>query len=39
MDQPITVMGRLHVGEIREQGYLVGLYQLDAEQVLLPRGN
>ena len=39
MDQPITVMGRLHVGEIREQGYLVGLYQLDAERVLLPRGN
>jgi hypothetical protein len=36
MDQPITVMGRLHVGEIREQGYLVGLYQLDAGQLINP---
>ena len=36
MDQPITVMGRLHVGEIREQGYLVGLYRLDAEQLIGP---
>ena len=34
MDQPITVMGRLHVGEIREQGFLVGLYRLDAEQLI-----
>lgn len=36
MDQPITVMGRLHVGEIREQGYLVGLYRLDADQLIGP---
>ena len=36
MDQPITVMGRLHVGEIREQGYLVGLYRLDAEKLIGP---
>jgi hypothetical protein len=38
MDQPVTVMGRLHVGEIREQGYLVGLYRLDAEHVVLLPG-
>ena len=36
MDQPLTVLGRLHVGEIREQGYLVGLYRLDAERIVLP---
>ena len=36
MDQPLTVLGRLHVGEIREQGYLVGLYRLDAERICLP---
>jgi len=36
MDQPLTVLGRLHVGEIREQGYLVGLYRLDAERIILP---
>jgi hypothetical protein len=34
MDQPITVLGTLHVGEVRENGYLVGLYQMDADQVL-----
>jgi len=39
MDQPLTVLGRLHVGEIREQGYLVGLYRLDAERIILPQSN
>jgi hypothetical protein len=36
MDQPITVMGRLRVGEIREGGYLVGIYRMDAEKILEP---
>ena len=38
MDQPVTVIGKLHVGEIREQGFLVGLYRLDADQCFLPQG-
>jgi len=33
MDQVITVFGTLHVGEIRENGFLAGLYELDAEKV------
>jgi hypothetical protein len=36
MDQPITVMGRLRVGEIREGGYLVGIYRMEAEKILEP---
>ena len=33
MDQPITIMGKLRVGEIRENGYLVGIYKMQAAQV------
>ena len=33
MDQPITVMGRLQVGELRENGYLTGIYRIDAEKI------
>ncbi len=29
MDQAVTMFGKLHVGEIREQGYLVGIYEMD----------
>lgn len=29
MDQPVTMFGKLHVGEMRENGYLVGIYQMD----------
>jgi hypothetical protein len=36
MDQPITVMGKLHVGEIRENGYLVGIYRIEADRVVMP---
>jgi hypothetical protein len=36
MDQPITMFGTLHVGEIRENGYLVGIYQLDGEKMAGP---
>jgi hypothetical protein len=31
IDQPVTLFGRLHVGEIRENGYLVGIYRMDGE--------
>ncbi len=36
MDQPITVMGTFYVGDIRENGYLVGLYKMDAEKIIGP---
>jgi hypothetical protein len=31
---PVTVAGTLRVGEHRQQGWLLGIYQLDAEDVL-----
>lgn len=34
MDVPITALGTFHVGEIREDGHLVGIYQLDCDQLL-----
>ncbi len=33
MDQVITVYGTLHVAETRENGFLVGIYALDADKV------
>ncbi|HKB56342.1 MAG TPA: DUF3299 domain-containing protein [Lacunisphaera sp.] len=33
MDIPITFEGRLHVGEMYENGYLTGLYLLDGEKM------
>jgi hypothetical protein len=36
MDQPITVLGKLHVGDIRENGYLVSIYRMEAEKVIWP---
>ena len=36
MDQPVTVSGRFHVGDVREHGSLVGIYSLDAEQLAGP---
>ena len=33
MDQPVTIFGKLRVGEIRENGYLVGIYALDGEKM------
>jgi len=32
MDQPVTLYGTLHVGEMRENGYLVGIFALDGEK-------
>jgi len=36
MDQPVTIFGKLRVGEIRENGYLVGIYQMDGERIAGP---
>lgn len=33
MDQPITLFGKLRVGEVRENGYLVGIYQMDGDKL------
>ena len=35
MDQPVTIYGTLHVGEMRENGYLVGIYNFDGEKMEL----
>ncbi len=37
MDQPVTMYGTLHVGEMRENGYLVGIYRFEAEKMELPQ--
>ena len=39
MDQPVTIMGKLRVGEIRENGYLVGIYRMDGAQVYISEEN
>ena len=36
MDEPVTVWGTFHVGEVREHGDLVGIYRLDAEKLIDP---
>jgi hypothetical protein len=36
MDQAITLFGTLKVGEIRENGYLVGIYEMDGERMAAP---
>ena len=33
MDQAVTLMGTLHVGEMRENGYLTGIYRMDGERM------
>jgi hypothetical protein len=33
MDQPVTVFGKLKVGEMRENGYLVGIYELAGDKM------
>ena len=33
MDQAITLFGKLQVGEIRENGYLVGIYEMAGEKL------
>ncbi|HKQ39794.1 MAG TPA: DUF3299 domain-containing protein [Verrucomicrobiae bacterium] len=36
MDQPVTLFGKLHVGEMRENGYLVGIYAMDGDKMESP---
>lgn len=33
MDQAVTLMGKLHVGEMRENGYLTGIYRMDGDKM------
>ena len=33
MDEPVTLYGTLKVGEVRENGYLVGIYEMDGERL------
>jgi hypothetical protein len=33
MDVPITIFGTLKVGEVLENGYLVGIYVLDGDRL------
>ena len=33
MDVPITIFGTLRVGEVLENGYLVGIYEMDGERL------
>jgi len=37
MDQPVTIYGKLHVGEMLENGYLVGIYELDGDKMEEPK--
>jgi hypothetical protein len=34
LDQPVTLLGTLHVGEVYENGLLICIYRLDGEQML-----
>jgi hypothetical protein len=36
MDLPVTLMGTLRVGEMRENGYLVGIYSMDGDEMDAP---
>ena len=36
MDQPVTIYGKLRVGEMRENGYLVGIYAMEGEKMAVP---
>ena len=36
MDQAVTLYGKLFVGEMRENGYLTGIYRLDGEKMAPP---
>ena len=36
MDQPITLMGQLRVGEVLENDYLVGIYEMEGDKMIGP---
>ncbi len=37
MDVPLTLIGKFKVGELFEEGYLSGIYQLEGEKFLTPK--
>lgn len=37
MDQPVSIQGTLHVGAMRENGYLIGIYQMDGDKLIPPQ--
>ena len=37
MDEPVTIHGTLKVGEVLENGYLVGIYEMDGQQMTSAR--
>jgi hypothetical protein len=39
MDQPLNVEGTLHVGTLRDNGYIIGIYTLDAEKLVADHAN
>jgi hypothetical protein len=39
MDQAVTLYGKLFVGEMRENGYLTGIYRMDGERLAGPGEN
>lgn len=39
MDQIVTLQGTFHVGEQRENGYLVSIYRMDGEKMVAEEGN
>ncbi len=36
MDQPVTLMGQLKVGEVLENDYLVGIYEMEGDKMIGP---
>ncbi|MBG85914.1 MAG: hypothetical protein CMO80_03315 [Verrucomicrobiales bacterium] len=36
LDQAVTIYGNLKVGEMRENGYLIGIYEMDGDKLLGP---
>jgi hypothetical protein len=37
MDVPISIEGTLHVGATRENGYLVGIYEMDGDKLIMAK--
>ena len=38
MDEPVKFHGTLKVGEVRENGYLVGIYEMEGDKMIAPIG-
>ena len=34
MDEPVTILGNLKVGEVLENGYLVGIYEMEGQSMI-----